>query len=244
MGRSVLQWMSSGLGDPLMKKVVSILVIAFSIYWGYRRIKRAQEADRLRQNQRNAQVSSATDRSSSRVSSASSSTIARATSPAQYLRPHTPARKVCLSIEKTLFRDGFQHAPDEEAVSILFALLRSTQLFLVCLCTDKDTETSVMKALNKTGLFNAGLKKHRVLFCTTQKGKIAMFRHLEPDLCLDEDAQVIAALRSHIPSTAWISAECPTELRSSLASPSLPAYFALGSNDVNKVFSPVFESSS
>eukprot|EP00808_Paulinella_micropora_P013440 g52290.t1 len=53
--------------------------------------------------------------------------------------------------------------------------------------------------------------------------KIAIFRHLEPDL--------IAALRSHIPSTAWISPECPAALRSTQAAASVVAYFDESAKD-------------
>eukprot|EP00808_Paulinella_micropora_P021129 g72514.t1 len=172
MGRSVVfHWLSSGWGDPVMKKVISLLVIALTIYWGYRRIKRAQEADRRRQRQRDAQVDRTNRTSSAPPQAAPKSSM----SPAQYLQPHSPKRKVCLSIEKLIFRDSL--VPSEQTVAILLSLIRCTQLFLICLCTDKDAEANYIKALNKAGLFAAGLKKHRVLFCTTQKGKIAIFRH-------------------------------------------------------------------
>lgn len=98
----------------------------------------------------------------------------------------------------------------EDSVVLLFALAASTNLYLVTLTKDdKETETeqTVNRILRDTGLFSAGLKEHRVLFCSTSKGKQAIVRHIEPSLYVDSDFESLLALKPFISDTVYIGTD-------------------------------------
>jgi hypothetical protein len=56
-------------------------------------------------------------------------------------------------------------------VPILMSLAQHTVLHLICMEADKARQEAVIAALNSCELFGLGLQRHRVLFCTTLKGK-------------------------------------------------------------------------
>jgi hypothetical protein len=86
-------------------------------------------------------------------------------------------------------------------------LARHSLLHLIaCVESDAD-ERRILGALHELGLFDAGLKRHRVLFCSTPLGKVAMSRQLEPSLFIDGDATSILALEPHLASVVYVSAQ-------------------------------------
>lgn len=89
-----------------------------------------------------------------------------------------------------------QLALRDEMVPILIGLSQNTSLHCICVEDDKVRQAALLAAL--TPLFSCGLAKHRVLFCSTAKGKSAILRHLEPNLCIDDDAPGLARLRPFI----------------------------------------------
>ncbi len=76
--------------------------------------------------------------------------------------------------------------------------------FIACVESDAE-ERRVLGALQELGLFDAGLKRHRVLFCSTPLGKVAMSRQLEPTLFIDGDATSTLALEPHLSSVVHVS---------------------------------------
>jgi len=51
----------------------------------------------------------------------------------------------------------------------------------------------------------AGLLSHKILFCTTQKGKSSMVRQLLPTLYVDNDEVVLKELHQHIAECVQVS---------------------------------------
>eukprot|EP00276_Gloeochaete_wittrockiana_P005295 CAMPEP_0184669324 /NCGR_PEP_ID=MMETSP0308-20130426/76742_1 /TAXON_ID=38269 /ORGANISM="Gloeochaete witrockiana, Strain SAG 46.84" /LENGTH=202 /DNA_ID=CAMNT_0027115529 /DNA_START=101 /DNA_END=709 /DNA_ORIENTATION=+ len=93
----------------------------------------------------------------------------------------------------------------ESALNTLLDLSRTTDLYLITRCDDDATEQNVLSALDRAGLFDAGLNRYKVLFCSTVMGKASIVRQLEPNMHIDEDDVVISTLKPHIKSLALVS---------------------------------------
>lgn len=67
-------------------------------------------------------------------------------------------------------------------------------------------ERAVERLLDAEGVFSAGLKRHRLLFCRTAQGRAAMVRHLEPAAVIDDDPEVVRSLAPFVPRVSFFSA--------------------------------------
>jgi hypothetical protein len=79
----------------------------------------------------------------------------------------------------------------------------------------------------------SGLKKHRVLFCSSAKGKGSIVRHLEPNLCLDDDRAILAGLKPfldqvvHVRATGTETTAAAAASASSSPDANIPSYPSL-----------------
>jgi hypothetical protein len=60
----------------------------------------------------------------------------------------------------------------------------------------------------------------RVLFCTTLKGKSAIVRHIEPNLCIDDDRAMLLALKPFIDQVVHIETGSQSDSAASSSSSS------------------------
>jgi len=65
--------------------------------------------------------------------------------------------------------------------------------------------------------FRSGYKIHRTLFCTTDQGKTAIVRHLEPSLYVDDDLTFLQTVRKYLSDVVLITSD------SHLPSPNAPS---------------------
>lgn len=144
-----------------------------------------------------------------------------------YIKPGHTRRTVCVSTSVVM-----EHSPDgvlrvmDSAMPALAGLASHSHLVLVTKCTNVTAEKSAMAALTASGLLGRGLQAHRVLFCTTPKGKIAIVRHLEPSLFVDDDVETLRALLPFIHTSVHVNAKAPLVLSSSpVSTPSLADLF-------------------
>ncbi|CAI5703908.1 hypothetical protein KXD40_002529 [Peronospora effusa] len=70
---------------------------------------------------------------------------------------------------------------------------------------------------------SGGIKKHKILFCTTSIGKIAFVRQIEPHVHVDADAGVVRDLEKHVPRIVHIPA-----LPEDVVFPSIPNVIHVG----------------
>ncbi|CDI80775.1 hypothetical protein, conserved [Eimeria acervulina] len=64
---------------------------------------------------------------------------------------------------------------------------------------DSDAEEKlVLNLLEECGAFSAGLAKHRVMFCSTQNGAVAMIRQLQPHVHIEDDAFIAEQLNGKV----------------------------------------------
>lgn len=92
-----------------------------------------------------------------------------------------------MSADKIIFEDlsAAELSIVPSSLAVLLGLAQHSVLVVVVQSEVEGIEKKVHDCLAAAGVFSAGLKQHRVLFCTTTKGKLAMNRQLEPMLCVD-----------------------------------------------------------
>lgn len=115
----------------------------------------------------------------------------------------------------------------DSVVPLLMSLSTHTSLHLIAIEPNKDRQAALIDCLASVHLFDMGLKRHRVLFCSSVKGKSAILRHIEPNLCVDDDRDVLAQLKAHLDQVLLLDpkAQAGTEVNGIPAFPSLTHFF-------------------
>ena len=72
-------------------------------------------------------------------------------------------------------------------------------LYIITQCSSDAAEEAVRAALLESGVVDAGLCHHKILFCETQIGRGAMARQLEPSLHIDSSARTLQSLAPFVP---------------------------------------------
>ena len=97
-------------------------------------------------------------------------------------------------------------------LELLKALARKHRLFIIhllpqCIISKLDAnkpheqsqyEKDVIELFESNKMAECGLPTHKIMFCTTQKGKSSMVRQLMPTLYIDNDEVVLKELHPHI----------------------------------------------
>ncbi|XP_052205001.1 peroxisome biogenesis protein 22-like [Diospyros lotus] len=114
-------------------------------------------------------------------------------------------------------------------VEILLEISKICEIYLMERILDDESEERVISALENAGLFTAGgLMKDKVLFCSTENGRLSFVRQLEPDWHIDTNPEILTQLARFIRNPLYIS---PSESgfnsgSNILSSMSLELYFA------------------
>eukprot|EP01083_Nonionella_stella_P002098 6028_1 len=129
---------------------------------------------------------------------------------------------ICLCLEQLINRDLSNNTvsfKSTEIVSLLKELARKHRLYIIHLLpfdirskldNDKPGEQStyesdVIQLFVKNEIVKCGLPKHKILFCTTQKGKSSMVRQLMPTLYIDSDEVVLKELHQHLTEVVQVT---------------------------------------
>lgn len=103
-------------------------------------------------------------------------------------------KKICIAWE--VLHDGKAWKAGGEALRMLKFYAFSSEVYLMCRIAnaeDKNRIWSLVKGID-------GIERHRVLFCTTQKGYEAFTRQIDPSLLITTDAEQVAFLKRVIHS--------------------------------------------
>lgn len=111
---------------------------------------------------------------------------------------------ICLCLEQLIDHnisngENLVSFKNEFIINLLKNLAKKHRLYIIHLLpndvqlklnNDKPYEQSkyeedVISLFEKSGIINSGLPKHKILFCTTKKGKSSMVRQLMPTLYMD-----------------------------------------------------------
>mmetsp|Transcript_38390 Transcript_38390/g.90296 ORF Transcript_38390/g.90296 Transcript_38390/m.90296 type:complete len:186 (-) Transcript_38390:127-684(-) len=87
---------------------------------------------------------------------------------------------------------------DAAAVASFIELCATCEVFAVALAAEDAREQEVMKLLESVGAFDAGLRRHRVMFSSTDAGRASMVRQLQPAVHIETDAATAAALEGKV----------------------------------------------
>eukprot|EP00754_Rhynchopus_humris_P020136 Rhum_TRINITY_DN14679_c38_g2::Rhum_TRINITY_DN14679_c38_g2_i1::g.110483::m.110483 len=142
---------------------------------------------------------------------------------------------VCLrAVQAKEGGDGFSLA--EEELPVLRSLAQESELHVVAMVESDKEEDDIRAALERSGLFEQGLKRHRVLTCGTVKGKQAVARQLLPSIYVETHPEVVQYMAAHVPYLGVVADSLPAGPRrpNTILSPSLRAYVATITTPVAK----------
>lgn len=100
-----------------------------------------------------------------------------------------------------------QHATVRPSVvEVLFEIAKSCDFYLMERVLDNESEERVLSAMENAGLFGiGGLAKDKVLFCSTETGRISFVRQIEADWHIDSNIDIISQLARFIRCQLYIS---------------------------------------
>ena len=75
---------------------------------------------------------------------------------------------------------------------------------------DDVEEAAVLSELARIGLFDCGLKRHKVLTCGTMQGQQAIARQIAPSIHVDADVDVVKYIAAHVPYLGFVSPSAPS----------------------------------
>eukprot|EP00741_Cyanophora_paradoxa_P020924 tig00021319_g20200.t1 len=117
-------------------------------------------------------------------------------------RPSSGRRRLALSanaiFDITEPDAGPSVTPRPDAGTVLNALASKYELYVIGRVSLDKTEELVREAVKATGAFDKGLHPARVLFCSTVAGRASICRQIEPQVCVDDEASVLTALKPHV----------------------------------------------
>ncbi|XP_019167722.1 PREDICTED: peroxisome biogenesis protein 22-like [Ipomoea nil] len=112
-------------------------------------------------------------------------------------------------------------------LEVLLEITKYCDLYLMERVLDDESEKKVLLALEDAGVFTSGgLVKDKVLFCSTENGRISFVRQLEPDWHIDINPDIVTQLARFIKYQLHISPTKPERMAANVFnSPSLEQFF-------------------
>ncbi|KAL8273236.1 hypothetical protein Esti_002852 [Eimeria stiedai] len=78
-------------------------------------------------------------------------------------------------------------------------------LYTITQVADDNEEAELLSVLDECGAFDAGLQRHRVMFCDSLPGAVAMVRQLQPLIHIEDDSWVAEQLNSKVANVCMAS---------------------------------------
>ncbi|CAI9275640.1 unnamed protein product [Lactuca saligna] len=91
-------------------------------------------------------------------------------------------------------------------LEVLSEITKYSDLYLMERVLDDESEKRVLTSLENAGVFTTGgLVKEKVLFCSTENGRMSFVRQLEPDWHIDSNPEITSQLARFIRQQVHIS---------------------------------------
>ncbi|KAL8248369.1 hypothetical protein R6Q59_005237 [Mikania micrantha] len=91
-------------------------------------------------------------------------------------------------------------------LDVLLEITKHCDLYLMERVLDDESQEKVLMALENAGIFTSGaLVKDKVLFCSTENGRMSFVRQLEPDWHIDSNPEITSQLARFIRHQLHIS---------------------------------------
>ncbi|KAI8390978.1 uncharacterized protein BYT42DRAFT_555077 [Radiomyces spectabilis] len=126
--------------------------------------------------------------------------------------------KLTISLKNTILWnpssdvDVPNHAFHEHATTLLSRLSQLYDVYLLISVGSKEEQDQIQHLLDHAGLIGSdGLDKRKILFCSTEEGKIHIVRHVEPYMHvegggeLDDGGNSVKKLQPFVPKLLWIA---------------------------------------
>ncbi|RZC70126.1 hypothetical protein C5167_033248 [Papaver somniferum] len=91
-------------------------------------------------------------------------------------------------------------------VEVLWEISKTCDVYLMDRIIDDESGERVLLALENAGLFEAGcLTRDKVLFCSTENGRMSFIQQLEPDWHVDSNREIVSQLSRFIRYQLYVS---------------------------------------
>ena len=131
-------------------------------------------------------------------------------------------------LDETTPEELQKHATVKSSVlEVLLHIAKFCDVYLMERVIDDESGERVLAALDDSGIFTAGgLVRDKVLFCSTENGRISFVRQLEPDWHIDTNAEIIHQLTRFIKYLLHVTPDRPQQSASNVfVSASLEQFF-------------------
>lgn len=112
-------------------------------------------------------------------------------------------------------------------LEVLSEITKYSDLYLMETVLDDESEMRVLTALENAGVFTSGLVKDKVLFCSTENGRMSFVRQLEPDWHIDSNPEISSQLARFIRQQVHISRKTERIASNVISSSSLEQFFGI-----------------
>ncbi|KAJ0693150.1 putative peroxisome biogenesis protein [Helianthus annuus] len=113
-------------------------------------------------------------------------------------------------------------------LEVLIEITKYSDLYLMERVLDDESQEKVLTALENAGVFTfGGLVKDKVLFCSTENGRMSFVRQLEPDWHIDSDPEITSQLARFIRHQLHISTKTERIASNVYSSSSLEQFFVV-----------------
>ncbi|CAO3650197.1 unnamed protein product [Cunninghamella blakesleeana] len=124
-------------------------------------------------------------------------------------------KKVTISLKNTVLWNPSSdvsspnHAFHEHGHELLLELMKQHDVYIIIHVNDEEQKEQMENLLENAGL-EPMMDPRKVLFCSTEEGKIHLVRHLEPHIHIeggweyDDGEDIIRKLRPFIPKLIWV----------------------------------------
>jgi hypothetical protein len=72
-------------------------------------------------------------------------------------------------------------------------------IYLISVVSSTEEEENIRSLIQVSGWLKHGLDSSKILFCSTEQGKVHMVRHVDPSLHMDWNPEVLIELSPFIP---------------------------------------------
>ncbi|KAK8934917.1 Peroxisome biogenesis protein 22 [Platanthera zijinensis] len=116
---------------------------------------------------------------------------------------------LCVILEEKSPEELQKHATVRPSVvEVLLEIAKCCDFYLMERVLDDESEERVLSAMESAGLFvSGGLTRDKVLFCSTENGRISFVRQIEADWHVDSNLDIVSQLARFIRCQLYISSD-------------------------------------
>merc|ERR1711933_471154 len=205
------------------KSILGVVVFLLFIGYVWYKVEAARERERLRRRRRGRNAANPTGNAN--LTTNPRDEIRKLSARQRYLESKNWENQcICLALCSVMDYDisstsNMVSFKSMEIVSLLKQIAKKHRLYVIHLLPreiteklDKDEpaeksqyEIDVVQLFERHGIVQSGLPVHKILFCTTQKGKSSMVRQLMPTLYVDSDEIVLKELHQHLAEVVQVT---------------------------------------